>query len=125
MSECRHSQTVFPSSHARGVAAERDAKTLLEGKRYSIIAQRYKTKAGEIDLIARRGDHLAFVEVKRRKSHEDAAHAVTARQQARIALAAELFLGERGDLSQCSMSFDVVLVSPNRGCAHIEQAFLA
>jgi putative endonuclease len=113
------------SAYASGIAAESDARALLEEKNYDIIAQRYKTKAGEIDLIAKRGDHLAFVEVKRRKTHDEAAHAVTPRQQMRIVSAAEVFLSEREDLSQCSMSFDVVLVSSKRSCAHIEQAFLA
>ncbi len=113
------------SSYALGVAAESWARQLLENKSYQIVAQRYKTKAGEIDIVAKRGDHLAFVEVKRRKTHEEAAWSVAPRQQARIALAAEVFLGEHEGLSQCSTSFDVVLVSPSQGCAHIEQAFLA
>ncbi len=114
-----------PTSYATGVAAEGWAKGLLESKDYRILAQRYKTKGGEIDLVARRGDHLAFVEVKRRKTQEEAAYAILPRQQARIAVAAEVFLGEHLELAHCSASFDVVLVTPNRGCAHIEQAFLA
>jgi putative endonuclease len=113
------------SSYAIGIAAELSARELLESKSYHILAQRYKTKAGEIDLVARRGDHLAFVEVKRRKTHDEAAWAIAPRQQARIALAAEVFLGEHGALAQCSASFDVILISPTQGCAHIEQAFLA
>jgi len=117
--------TPSQTSYAAGVAAECRARGLLESKDYSILAQRYKTKGGEIDLVAKRGDHLAFIEVKGRKTHEEAAYAVLPRQQARIALAAEIFLGEHSELAHCSASFDVILVSPNRGCAHIEQAFLA
>ena len=113
------------SSHAIGLAAEGRARELLESKSYQILAHRYKTKAGEIDLVAKRGDHLAFVEVKQRKTQDEAAWSIAARQQARIALAAEVFLGEHAALAQCSASFDVVLVSPSQGCAHIEQAFLA
>ncbi len=117
----------FPTqtAYATGVAAESSARGLLESKDYRILAHRYKTKGGEIDLVAKRGDHLAFVEVKRRKTQEEAAYAVLPRQQARIAVAAEIFLGEHSELSHCSASFDVILVTPNRGCAHIEQAFLA
>jgi putative endonuclease len=107
------------------VAAECCAKRLLESKSYHILAQRYKTKAGEIDLVARRGDHLAFVEVKQRKTQDEAAWSIAPRQQARIAVAAEVFLGEHATLAQCSASFDVILISPTQGCAHIEQAFLA
>ncbi len=114
-----------PTAYATGMAAESSARGLLESKDYRILAHRYKTKGGEIDLVAKRGDHLAFVEVKRRKTQEEAAYAVLPRQQARIAVAAEIFLGEHSELSHCSASFDVILVTPNRGCAHIEQAFLA
>lgn len=113
------------SSYATGIAAESRARGLLESKNYHILAHRYKTKGGEIDLVAKRGDHLAFVEVKGRKTYDEAAYAVLPRQQARIALAAEVFLGEHAELAHCSASFDVILVTPNRGCAHIEQAFLA
>lgn len=114
-----------PTSHATGMAAEWSARGLLESKNYRILAHRYKTKGGEIDLVAKRGDHLAFVEVKRRKTQEEAAYAVLPRQQARIAVAAEIFLGEHAELAHCSASFDVILISPKQGCAHIEQAFLA
>jgi putative endonuclease len=114
-----------PTSYAAGMAAEWSARGLLESKDYRILAHRYKTKGGEIDLVAKRGDHLAFVEVKRRKTQEEAAYAVLPRQQARIALAAEIFLGEHSELAHCSASFDVILISPKQGCAHIEQAFLA
>ena len=114
-----------PSSYARGIAAECQARGFLESKNYRILAQRYKTKGGEIDLVAKRGDHLAFVEVKGRKTQEEAAYAVAPRQQARIAVAAEVFLGEYAEHSRCSASFDVILVTPSRGCTHIEQAFLA
>jgi putative endonuclease len=121
----RRTKSSSQTSYALGVAAEGHARQLLESKSYRIVAQRYKTKAGEIDLVARRGDHLAFVEVKRRRTQDDAAWAVGPRQQARIALAAEVFLGEHDGFAECSTSFDVVLVSPSQGCAHIEQAFLA
>ncbi len=114
-----------PTAYETGVAAEGSARRILESKDYRILAHRYKTKGGEIDLVAKRGDHLAFVEVKRRKTQEEAAYAILPRQQSRIAVAAEIFLGEHSELSHCSASFDVILVTPNRGCAHIEQAFLA
>jgi putative endonuclease len=111
--------------HKKGLAAENLAERFLEAKRYQILARRYRNRAGEIDLIAKRGEHLAFIEVKGRKTHEDAAWSVLPRQQARIALAAECFLDEHREFSECSASFDVVLVSPTEGLAHIEQAFLA
>jgi len=114
-----------PTSYATGIAAESRARGLLESKNYRILAQRYKTKGGEIDLVAKRGDHLAFVEVKGRKTYGEAAYSIVPRQQARIAVAAEVFLGEHAELAHCSASFDVILVTPKDGCSHIEQAFLA
>jgi putative endonuclease len=114
-----------PTAHSIGIGAEARARGLLESKDYRILAHRYKTGGGEIDLVARRGDHLAFVEVKRRKTEADAAYAIEPRQQARIAVAAEVFLGEHAELAHCSASFDAILVTPNQRCVHIEQAFLA
>jgi putative endonuclease len=125
MTTHRSGRPLSQTSYKAGVAAECDAKGFLEAKDYRILAQRYKTKGGEIDLVAKRGDHLAFVEVKGRKTHEQAAWAILPRQQARIAIAAEVFLGEHAELAHCSASFDVILVSPGEGCSHIEQAFLA
>ena len=113
------------SAYMTGIAAECSAEDFLEAKDYRILARRYKVKCGEIDLVAKRGDHLAFVEVKGRKTHEEAAWAILPRQQARIAAAAEAFLGEHSELAYCSASFDVILVAPGEGCSHIEQAFLA
>jgi putative endonuclease len=113
------------SSYAAGVAAESRARQLLEGKKYRILAQRYKSPAGEIDLIAQKGDHLAFVEVKKRRTIDEAAWAVPPRQQMRIASSAEAFLAGHQEFSQYSASFDVVLVTADNRCAHIEHAFFA
>lgn len=118
-------QTSRRSSYRTGLAAESRAKDLLEAKNYRILAQRYKTTAGEIDLIAQRGEHLAFVEVKRRKTEDEAAWSILPSQQRRIASTAELFLAGHAEFSQYSASFDVVFVTPEKGCTHIEHAFLA
>lgn len=113
------------SSYKKGIAAEELAQKLLEGKHYRLLAHRYRNQAGEIDIVAKRGNHIAFVEVKGRKSHDEAAWSILPRQQYRIASAAEGFLGENAEYAGCSASFDVVLVSPTQGCAHIENVFLA
>ncbi len=113
------------TAYASGLAAENAAASLLEREHYKIVARRFRTKGGEIDLVARRGTHIAFIEVKKRKTHDEAAYAVTPRQQARIAQAAEVFLGDHAGFDDVSVSFDVVLVSSGHVCNHIEQAFLA
>jgi putative endonuclease len=64
----------------------------LMAKGYRILARRFRTPYGEIDLVARRRNVLAFVEVKARASLDDAAYAVTPRQRRRIIDAAQGWL---------------------------------
>jgi putative endonuclease len=113
------------TAYQRGVEGEQRARALLESKQYRILAERYRNEAGEIDLVAERDGRLIFVEVKRRKSLDDAAWSVDRRQQHRIARAAEGFLAANLTLVYHTASFDVILVSPSEGCAHIEDAFSA
>jgi putative endonuclease len=70
------------------------------------------TGLGEIDIVARRGKVIAFVEVKARASLEQALEAVTLNQQRRIARAATMYLARRPDLADCSARFDVMTVGP-------------
>lgn len=129
----------------RGRNAERVAAWYLRAKGYRILAERYKTPSGEIDLIATRlakpfanpianpiasrGRHLVFVEVKARATLQDGLEAISPRQQQRIRAAAETFLARNASgtgrgtglaprLSQCR--FDAIVVTPGRfGLPHI------
>ena len=65
-----------------GLSAEARAAAYLMAKGYRILAKRYRTPYGEIDIVARKRSLIAFVEVKARASLDDAAYAVTPRQQA-------------------------------------------
>jgi putative endonuclease len=78
---------------------------------YAILARRFRTRYGEIDIVARDGPALVFVEVKTRSSRRfgTPAEAVTGRKQAKIALMASEFLLRRG-LQQVPCRFDVVAV---------------
>src|SRR5258707_4026889 len=67
-----------------GLSAEVRAAAFLMAKGYRILAKRFRTPHGEIDIVARRRNLIAFVEVKARASLDEAAFAVTPRQQARI-----------------------------------------
>src|SRR5260370_18071376 len=67
-----------------GLSAESRAAACLMAKGYRILAKRFRTPYGEIDIVARRRNLVAFVEVKARASLHEAAYAVTPRQQARI-----------------------------------------
>ena len=75
-----------------GLSAESRAAALLMAKGYRILAKRFRTPYGEIDLIARKRNLLAFIEVKARANLDDAAYAVTPRQQRRIIDAAQAWL---------------------------------
>ncbi|MDQ0505195.1 YraN family protein [Xanthobacter agilis] len=112
------------AAHARGVAAEGRAARLLEAQGFAIVARRARTKAGEIDLIARRGDLLVFCEVKQRASLAAAAESLLTRQQRRIAAAAEAWLAERPELSPLDMRFDAILIA-GTAAEHLPGAFEA
>jgi putative endonuclease len=91
---------------------------------YRIIARDVRTPVGEIDLVARRGRTLAFVEVKARTG-EGAAEALTSRQCRRIVRAAEAFLAGRPTLAALDTRFDVMLVGRGLLPRHLRAAFRA
>src|ERR1700750_2718188 len=72
-----------------GLSAESRAAAFLIAKGYRILAKRFRTPYGEIDIVARRRNLLAFVEVKARASLDEAAYAVTPRQPLRLLEVAE------------------------------------
>ncbi len=111
------------STDRRGRNAERLAAWLLTLKGYRILARRFASPVGEIDLIARRGDLLLFVEVKRRDSFESGAAALRPAQRRRISRAAEAFLRDRPQLARLRLRFDLVLVAPGRLPRHLPDAW--
>jgi putative endonuclease len=106
-----------------GLSAESRAAMLLIAKGYRIVARRWKTPFGEIDIVARRRHTLVFVEVKARARVDDAAEAVTERGRRRIVAAAELWLARHPDDARRNISFDVMLVAPGKMPRHIANAF--
>lgn len=107
----------------RGRLGESLAILALRLRGYSILTRDLKSPLGEIDIVARRGRILAFVEVKARESFDHAAEALLARQRRRIARAAAGFLANRPELSRCQPRFDVILVAPWRWPRHIINAW--
>ena len=109
----------------RGQRGEWLAALALMLKGYRIVARNYRTRLGEIDLIARRGDVVAIVEVKARSS-EDAAHDAVGREsQRRIANAADLWLSRQPDAARLSLRFDIVAVVPGHWPRHVANAWQA
>lgn len=107
----------------RGAWGEIAAAILLTLKGYQVVARRRRTPFGEIDLIARRGGILAFVEVKTLGSAAARADPVRPRQMARTARAASAFRGQRPDLAGLDMRYDWVIVAPWRWPAHHADAW--
>ena len=107
----------------RGHRAELVAALYLIARRYRILAIRYRTKVGEIDIIARKGDLVACVEVKARASEEGAVFAVTGTAQHRIRAASDVWLARQPDAHRLSIRYDIVAVLPWRLPRHLSDAF--
>ncbi len=106
-----------------GLSAESRAAAYLIAKGYRIVARRFRTPVGEIDIVARRRGLLVFVEVKARATLDDAAESITPRGRQRIVAAAEAWLSRNPDDASAPMRFDAVLVAPGRIPRHIPGAF--
>jgi len=94
-----------------GKAGEDLAVDELERRGYAILARRYRTRHGEIDIVARDGETIVFIEVKAKESGDfgRAAHAVTAEKQRRvISMAVDYLARHRLHRSPCR--FDVVAI---------------
>jgi len=106
-----------------GLTAESRAAAYLMAKGYRILAKRFRTPHGEIDLVAKRWNLLAFVEVKARATLDDAALAVTPRQQARIVDAAQAWLVMHPEHADFELRFDAILIAPRHLPRHVLAAF--
>lgn len=106
-----------------GLSAESRAAAYLIAKGYRILARRFRTPYGEIDIVARRRQLLAFIEVKARASLDEAAYAVTPRQQRRIIDAAQGWLMTHPEHADFGLRFDAMLIAPRRLPRHLIGAF--
>jgi len=109
--------------YRRGHRGERLAALALMLKGYRILARRYRTRLGEIDLIARRGNTIAIVEVKVRPTLVAAMEAISFQSEKRIEAAADLWLSHQRDHAKLSLRFDMVAVLPRRWPVHVENIF--
>ena len=94
-------------------------------KGFRVVARRYRTPLGEIDLIMRRGDLVVMVEVKARKTVLAAMEAISATAERRIEGAADLWLSRQRDYGRLSVRFDMVAILPWRWPVHVENVFYA
>jgi putative endonuclease len=112
-------------AHALGLSAETLAAWYLRLTGWRILKRRYKTRAGEIDLIAKRRKTVAFIEVKARKSRQAALEAVTPASQKRITRAAKIFVADHPKAGFYTLRFDIIVVRPRALPERIVNAFHA
>ena len=107
----------------RGRRSEWLAALWLMLKGYRILSLRYRTPAGEIDIIARKGSLVAFIEVKTRSSERAAVDAVSGIAHRRIRSAADIWLSRQRNPSALSLRFDIMAMMPGRFPRHLPDAF--
>lgn len=110
-----------------GRVAENLSVLTLRLKGYSVLGRRIKAPrgsgAGEIDIVARKGAFLVFIEVKARKTLDDAKESLGFRQRSRIWKAAELYLARHPELSSLQPRFDAMAIAPRHWPIHIIDAW--
>lgn len=115
-------------AYRRGLGAETLAVIWLRLKGYRILGRRFRAGTGEIDIIARKGDTVAFVEVKARADADAALAAIDARTRRRIAAAGRVWLARHPRYAAFTLRYDVILIA-GRGLMrliprHMISAFL-
>ncbi len=109
------------AAYKRGLMGEHLAAMLLRLKGYRIIAMRYRNPAGEIDIIARRGKVVAFVEVKARSDEASALESISHKQKQRISRAADHWLAEQASKGKSFFGrFDVIVLGAGMIPHHIQ-----
>ena len=117
----------MPKSRRRayvyGHMAEWLACLWLMAKCYRIISRRWRSKVGEIDIIAYKNNTIVAVEVKARRTHEEAIFAITPRQRERINRALQLFVQKHKNFSACRLRFDVIAITLTHLPKHLPDAW--
>ncbi|OLF75484.1 hypothetical protein AWH62_06620 [Maricaulis sp. W15] len=111
-------------AEARGRWAEWLAMAWLVAKGYRLLDHRARTAAGEIDLVASRGEYLVFVEVKARPSIKAALESIGPRQRGRITRAASIWRASRPAVQALHLRYDLFLVVPGRWPQHRRAAWI-
>lgn len=107
----------------KGRFAEYIAALWLLIKGYRISAMRYRTKLGEIDIIARKGALAIFVEVKARRDTQSGIDAVSRQSQLRIRAASDIWLSKQRRPDAISQRYDIIVISPSKWPRHFLDAF--
>jgi putative endonuclease len=118
-------RTEKASSRSSGSSGEEEAARYLEERRYAIVARNFRSRRGEVDIIAEKGGTLVFVEVKKRSDGalDTLEYSVNEKKQRRIIETANYFLFNNRKYNSMGIRFDVIFVSPE-GITHLESAFV-
>ena len=119
----KHSSSNRKKSENFGRLGETIATLYLRLKLYSIIKKRFKSPVGEIDLIAKKGKSLIFIEVKARKSQTNLEQALEAVNKRRISRAGAYFISHNPKYCDYDLRFDVIFITPNALPYHLLGAF--
>ena len=111
------------TAEASGRRGERIAAWWLRLKGWRILDRRVRTPAGEVDLVARKGNLIAFVEVKARATGAELDFAIDERRLARVAAAAEVLMSRYAGPGD-DIRVDVILIAPGAVPRHIENAWM-
>jgi putative endonuclease len=111
------------AAYRHGHVAEAAAACLLMAKGFRLLARRYKTPLGEIDLVVKRRGLIAFVEVKARATRREGLESVGPMAERRMIGAADLWLARNPDASGFDLRYDMVVVAPWRLPLHLPDAF--
>jgi putative endonuclease len=109
----------------KGKEGEEKAALFLEQKGFKILEHNFRSKTGEVDLIALQGETLVFIEVKAWTSYgiEALEQGLDKRKQCRIIETAKYFLSIHRKYRYMTVRFDVVFIAP-QGITHLESAFV-
>ena len=111
-------------AHLFGLRAEWLAAAWLLLRGYRILARRFSVAGGEIDIVARRGDVVAFVEVKARPGLDEAAIAISEVKRRRMSRAARVWLTRNPWAMSATLRGDAVFIAPGRLPRHLPAAYL-
>lgn len=115
--------TAAETGYRKGLLAEKRAALYFRLRGYGLLAERFRTPVGEIDLILLRGNTVVFVEVKLRRTVSEAAEAIHARNQSRVRQAAELYLQQHPEYTGHDIRFDALVMGRMGGVEHLENAY--
>lgn len=110
-------------SYYKGLWAERLAAIWLFIKGYRILKMRYKTKVGEVDIIAKRGDVIVFIEVKAHTTKDNGVNAISAVSKGRIFRAGQFFIAKNPKWSGMNVRFDAMIVHHLFLITHLSNAW--